>query len=227
MMINHAFFLLNPNLLLTLKLYDRLEVLVFELKMNVKKYLYIIVAVIVVLLALAIALCAEFSMTNITSDPYGFIIRFLELWAPAAGAIGTIIVAIVCSLLIALCEMAYVGILAETIDAVKVIDTKGLPTSVVFFDFSLRHNNPPWKQTPDSAPSENISCGWTIYLADTKAALGLVSVIALSILGLFLIKGETCSLYKTFLPTSLSLFSKALGFITSLIRPNGRSGMYV
>ena len=63
--------------------------------MNVKKYLYIIIAVIVLLLVLAIALCAEFSMTNITSDPYGFIVRFLELWAPAAGAIGTIIVAIV------------------------------------------------------------------------------------------------------------------------------------
>jgi uncharacterized membrane protein len=63
--------------------------------MNVKKYLYVIIAVIVVLLALAVALCAEFSMTKITSDPYGFMVRFLELWAPAVGAIATIIVAIV------------------------------------------------------------------------------------------------------------------------------------
>ena len=63
--------------------------------MNVKKYYYIIIAVIVLLLALAVALSAEFKFSNITSDPYGFIVRFLELWAPAVGAIGTIIVAIV------------------------------------------------------------------------------------------------------------------------------------
>lgn len=63
--------------------------------MNVKKYYYIVIAVIVLLLALAIALSAEFSFANITSDPYGFIVRFLELWAPAVGAIGTVIVAIV------------------------------------------------------------------------------------------------------------------------------------
>ena len=63
--------------------------------MNVKKYYYIVIAVIVVLLALAVALSAEFKLSNITSDTYGFIVRFLELWAPAVGAIGTIIVAIV------------------------------------------------------------------------------------------------------------------------------------
>jgi hypothetical protein len=49
----------------------------------------------VVLFLLAIALSAKFSLTNITADPYGFITKFLEIWAPAAGAIGTIIVAIV------------------------------------------------------------------------------------------------------------------------------------
>jgi len=49
----------------------------------------------VVLLALAVALSAEFSLNNITSDPYVFIVKFLELWAPALGAIGTVIVAIV------------------------------------------------------------------------------------------------------------------------------------
>jgi hypothetical protein len=63
--------------------------------MNVKKYYYIVIAVIVLLLALAVAVSAEFSFSNITSDPYGFINRFLELWAPAVGAIGTFIVAIV------------------------------------------------------------------------------------------------------------------------------------
>ena len=63
--------------------------------MNIKKYLYAIIGVIVVLLALAVALCAEFSMTKITADPYGFMVRFLELWAPAVGAAATIIVAII------------------------------------------------------------------------------------------------------------------------------------
>jgi hypothetical protein len=63
--------------------------------MNVKKYFYLIIGVLVVLLILAIALSAEFSLTNITSDPSGFIIKFMEIWAPAAGAIGTIVVALV------------------------------------------------------------------------------------------------------------------------------------
>jgi len=63
--------------------------------MNIKKYLYITISVLVLLLLLAIALSAEFSLTKITSDPYGFIVKFLELWAPAVGAIGTLIVAIV------------------------------------------------------------------------------------------------------------------------------------
>ena len=63
--------------------------------MNVKKYYYIAGAVIVLLLVLAIAVSAEFRFSNITSDPYVFIVKFLELWAPAIGAIGTIIVAIV------------------------------------------------------------------------------------------------------------------------------------
>jgi len=63
--------------------------------MNVKKYYYIVIIVLILLFSLAIALSAEFSLTNITSDPYGFTVKFLELWAPALGAIGTIIVAIV------------------------------------------------------------------------------------------------------------------------------------
>ena len=63
--------------------------------MNVRKYFYIVIAVIVLLLALAVAVSAEFSLTKISSDPYGFIVKFLELWAPAVGAIGTIIVAII------------------------------------------------------------------------------------------------------------------------------------
>jgi hypothetical protein len=63
--------------------------------MNVKKYLYIAVGVLLILLILAVALSADFSFTNITSDPYGFIVKFFELWAPAVGAVGTLIVAVV------------------------------------------------------------------------------------------------------------------------------------
>ena len=63
--------------------------------MRVQKYYYIIIIVFALLLSFAVALSAEFSITKITSDPYGFIVKFLELWAPAVGAIGTVIVAIV------------------------------------------------------------------------------------------------------------------------------------
>jgi len=67
--------------------------LVFIVK--VQKYYYIIIVAFVLLLLLAIALSAEFNFSNITSDPYMFVITFLQLWAPAVGAIGTIVVAIV------------------------------------------------------------------------------------------------------------------------------------
>jgi uncharacterized membrane protein len=63
--------------------------------MNVKRSFYIIIAALAALFLLAIALSAKFSLTSITADPYGFMTKFLEIWAPAAGAIGTIIVAIV------------------------------------------------------------------------------------------------------------------------------------
>ena len=105
---------------------------------------------------------------------------------------GSIFIAIICTLLIAFCEMAYVGTLAETIDAIKVIDTNGLPTSVVFFkDLSLQRSNVPsdTRETSDMAPSGRASGGWTVHLADARAALRLVSLIALAILVLFVIKG--------------------------------------
>jgi hypothetical protein len=62
---------------------------------RVNKYYYTIITVFVLLLLLAVALSAEFSFSKITSDPYQFVVTFLELWAPAVGAIGTIVVAIV------------------------------------------------------------------------------------------------------------------------------------
>jgi|GEM_PF-6142306 len=63
--------------------------------MNVRRIFYSVIIALVVLLALAVAVSAEFNFTNITSDPSGFILKFMETWAPAAGAVGTIIVAIV------------------------------------------------------------------------------------------------------------------------------------
>ena len=115
--------------------------------------------------------------------------RLLKYITPYSGSI---FIAILCTFLIAFCEMAYVSTLAETIDAIKVIDTNGLPTSVVFFkDLFLRHNSAAsgMAETPDPPSSRHTSGGWTVYLADTKAALRLVSLIALAILALFVVKG--------------------------------------
>lgn len=108
---------------------------------------------------------------------------------------GSIFIATICAVLIALCEIAYVSTLAETIDAIKVIDTKNLPASVTFFEgFSLKNI---WGKAAsmgvgdasDMSSSQNISGGWTFYLADTRAALKLISFVAIAILALFVIKG--------------------------------------
>jgi uncharacterized membrane protein len=78
--------------------------------MNTKKYIYLIVIVLVVLLSLAIAVTAEFSLSKITSDPYGFIMRFFEMWVPAIGALGTIFVAIVIFLVLNYIRTPYSGV---------------------------------------------------------------------------------------------------------------------
>jgi subfamily B ATP-binding cassette protein MsbA len=111
---------------------------------------------------------------------------------------GSILIAILCTTLIALCEMVYVSTLAETIDAIKVIDTNGLPTSLVFFeDLPFRDG----KESNDlnqssETPSRRFSGGWKIYLADTRAALRFVSLIALVILSSFVIKGILSFFYR-------------------------------
>ena len=133
---------------------------------------------------------------------------------------GSMIIAIICALLMALCEAGYVGILAETIDTVEYIGHNGLPASVELLKKSpFRHNSIRSSAREDSQafekleqrnsdsanPREAISSRvrehsptrftmrasgtWTIYLADRKAALGLVSLIALVILALFVLKG--------------------------------------
>jgi ATP-binding cassette subfamily B protein len=82
--------------------------------------------------------------------------------------------------------------LAETINAITVIENDGLPTSVVFFeDLPLQRDNVPSNVEDATNPSlpKGFSGGWRFHLADTKAALKLVSLIAASILALFAVKG--------------------------------------
>lgn len=101
----------------------------------------------------------------------------------------SILIAIICSGLIAFCDTAYLSILAETIDAVKVIETKGLPASIAFFeDFPLKYGGASliMKETETSQTAPG---GWTFYLADSRAALKLVSIVVLVILAIFIIKG--------------------------------------
>ena len=101
---------------------------------------------------------------------------------------GSVVTAIILSILMAFCEMVYISTLAETIDVVKVIDTKGLPTSVSFSaGLSLQRGIAP----PDAedAPDDQSPGLWMIYLADTNAALKMLSIIAVALLAVFLIRG--------------------------------------
>ncbi|MGB9597850.1 MAG: ABC transporter transmembrane domain-containing protein, partial [Candidatus Poribacteria bacterium] len=95
--------------------------------------------------------------------------------------IGSALIAFLCTMLIAFCEMGYVSILAETIDAVKLIDTNGLPTEIVFFkSFSLQK----------AVDQKNISqFSIKVYLADSNDAIRLITYIILFILVIFIIKG--------------------------------------
>jgi subfamily B ATP-binding cassette protein MsbA len=107
---------------------------------------------------------------------------------------GSIAIAIICALLIAACEAGYAGILAETIDVIKLIDTKGLPVSVTFLNnFTFLQNRIPlnlnMEEMDKATPPERSSGKLEIYLEDRKAALRLISLISLAILSLFIIKG--------------------------------------
>lgn len=95
--------------------------------------------------------------------------------------IGSALIAFLCTMLIAFCEMGYVSILAETIDAVKLIDTNGLPTEIVFFkSFSLQ-------KAVDQKGISQFSI--KVYLADSNDAIRLITYIILFILVIFIIKG--------------------------------------
>lgn len=97
---------------------------------------------------------------------------------------GSIFVAILCSLLIAICEMGYVSMLSDTIDAINVIGN-GLPTTIHFFTkFSLK-NIPKLNEKP----SENINTGLQIDVSDSSDAVRFVTYVAISILGVIIFKG--------------------------------------
>lgn len=99
---------------------------------------------------------------------------------------GSIFIAILFAILIALCEMAYVSILAETIDAIKVVDTKGFPAEVKFFE------NFPYNKDSDQANDANSTTSiikLRFYLTEPRSALLLVTWVAIIILTLFVVKG--------------------------------------
>ena len=62
--------------------------------MNIKRVVIIACSVFLVIVALAVCVSARFSLSNITSDPYAFILNFFDQWSLALSAAGTIILAI-------------------------------------------------------------------------------------------------------------------------------------
>jgi len=62
--------------------------------MNIKRVVIIACSVFLVTVALAVCVSARFSLSNITSDPFAFILNFFDQWSLALSAAGTIILAI-------------------------------------------------------------------------------------------------------------------------------------
>lgn len=59
-----------------------------------KKYLLVATSVFIAIVVLAIGFNTEFNLSNITSDPYGFIEGFFNQWSPALSAAGAFIAAV-------------------------------------------------------------------------------------------------------------------------------------
>lgn len=62
--------------------------------MDIKKYLYIGIIVFLFIVFLAAGITAEFKLSNITSDVYGYIEKLFSQWSLALSAAGTIILAL-------------------------------------------------------------------------------------------------------------------------------------
>jgi len=95
---------------------------------------------------------------------------------------GSIMIAIACTLLIALCEMGYVSMLSDTIDAINVIG-KGLPAKIGFFTKFAKIGN------FGREGVGNGTGGLEIQLADSGDAIRFVTYVALSILAIIAFKG--------------------------------------
>lgn len=111
--------------------------------------------------------------------------RLLKYIIPYSGSIAIVVIL---TILMAFCEIAYVGTLAESIDAIKVIDTNGLPTSVSFFK-GLSPGSSIDLQGTEEAPDESSPGLWTFYLKDANAALKMVSIVTAIVLAIFVVKG--------------------------------------
>ena len=85
--------------------------------------------------------------------------------------IGSVVLALICAFVIAICDMGYVHTLADTIDALKLIETKGFEAPVRYFYF------------------EDVFDGIEIPLAAGGGAITLIGWVLASILTLVLIKG--------------------------------------
>lgn len=62
--------------------------------MSLKKYLYIGIGVFLLLIFLAAGITAEFKLSNITDDVYGYIEKLFSQWSLALSATGTVILAL-------------------------------------------------------------------------------------------------------------------------------------
>ena len=103
--------------------------------------------------------------------PMSIFSRFARYLSPY---IGSIALALICALVIAFCEMGYVHVLADTIDALKLIETRRFedgPIQIEYFHF------------------EAVFDGVEITITDARDAVKLVSWVLAGILMLVVIKG--------------------------------------
>lgn len=92
--------------------------------------------------------------------------------------IGSIILAALCSLIIAACEMGYVYLLADTVDALKLIETQGFedsPLTIKYFEIKFSETN--------------IFDGLQFTLENRRQSLNLVFLIMATIVVIVFIKG--------------------------------------
>ena len=98
--------------------------------------------------------------------------RFARYLSPH---LGSTLLALACAVVIPICESGYIHILAETVDALKLIETDRFETEAVRVQYFH---------------IKDVFDGFTVSLADAGGALQLVSWVLVGILMLVLIKGS-------------------------------------